>query len=85
MTLRVTELKQANERMLAIVVALAEGPLHKRPVPVNVINDSIALADSASQMGTPSQLGASHIGTKRRRYKDLTPYKGKTLKEATIF
>jgi hypothetical protein len=85
MMLRVTELKQANERMLAAVAAPAEGPLHERPVPVNVMNDGIAPADSASQMGAPSQLGASHIGTKRRRYKDPTPYEGKTLKEATMF
>jgi hypothetical protein len=85
MTLRVTELKQANERMLAAVAAPAEGPLHERPVPVNVMNNGIAPADSASQMGAPSQLGASHIGTKRRRYKDPTPYEGKTLKEATMF
>lgn len=48
----------------------------------SIILEFIALADSVSQIGAR---GTALTGTKRRRFRDLEPFKGRTLKEATIF
>ena len=52
-----------------------------RPTP-SIITDMIDPADSASQADTRV---SPATGTKRRRFRDPEPFKGKTLKEATIF
>ena len=59
--------------------AAHETPL--RPTP-SIITDVIGPADSASQADTRA---AQVTGSKRRRFRDPEPFKGKTLKEATIF
>jgi len=59
--------------------AAQETPL--RPTP-SIITDVIDPADSASQADTR----AAHVtGSKRRRFRDPEPFKGRTLREATIF
>jgi hypothetical protein len=46
------------------------------------ITDNLGPADSTSQVGT---YAARAAGPKRRRFRDPEPFRGKTLKEATIF
>jgi hypothetical protein len=52
-----------------------------RPTP-SLLTDNVEPTDSASQVGTHA---INRAGPKRRRFRDPEPFKGKTLKEATIF
>lgn len=72
----VAQLRRARDAALA--PAARQSPV--APVLSNVTN-ALAPSDSASQVGGPGIV----TGSKRRRYKDPEPFKGKTLQEARIF
>lgn len=74
---RVAELTQQARRGAAAQAT----PIHMTPAG-SIIPEFIAPADSVSQI---SARGIASTGAKRRRFRDPEPFKGRTLKEATIF
>ena len=66
-------------RQASSVPVAQASPIRLTP---SVIADNVDPADSASQAGTYTQYVS---GSKRRRFRDPEPFKGRTLQEATIF
>lgn len=84
-----TRLQEELAELRVQVAALAQqargGPAPPvpplRPTP-SILTDIVTPIDSVSQVGTQV---APAAGPKRRRFRDPEPFKGKTLREATIF
>ena len=84
-----TRLQEELAELRVQVAALAQqargGPAPPvpplRPTP-SILTDIVTPIDSVSQVGTQV---AHAVGPKRRRFRDPEPFKGKTLREATIF
>jgi hypothetical protein len=73
--------RQVAELTQRARIGPAAPPTSFCPTP-SPLTDNVDPADSASQVGTHAIYAA---GPKRRRFRDPEPFKGKTLKEATIF
>ena len=69
----------ALAQQLSGVPAAQVLPARRTP---SILTDVVAPIDSASQVGMRV---ADAKGSKRRRFRDPEPFKGRTLKEATIF